>query len=92
MQQLDIPLPSPTYIAKAPPSMSWLEWIGSITGMLGAAILCLNLPISKWGWAVFLISNFSMIAFASSRKLWGLLTQQIFFTGTSALGIARYIV
>ena len=30
-----------------------LKWFGTVTGIVGAAILALNIPISGWGWVLF---------------------------------------
>ena len=70
--------------------MKTLEWLGAITGMLGAGLLALNLDVSKLGWILFLLSNYFWIAFAILNKLWGLLWMQLVFTATSITGIIRW--
>ncbi|BBP02447.1 nicotinamide mononucleotide transporter [Sulfuriferula nivalis] len=69
--------------------MKTIEWIGSIFGLLGAFLLATNTRVSAYGWFAFLIANFAMIAFAARSKHYGLLTQQLGFMATSALGIYR---
>lgn len=66
-----------------------LEWAGSLTGLIGAALLALNMRISRWGWVLFLLSNALFIAFALKSGLNGLLLMQSGFTVTSLLGIYR---
>lgn len=34
-----------------------LKWFGTITGLVGAGILALNIPISGWGWVLFAVSS-----------------------------------
>jgi hypothetical protein len=66
------------------------EWIGTALGVSGALLLALNAPASKYGWVLFLGSNLAWIAFSAIQRHRGLLVQQLVFTGTSLLGIARY--
>lgn len=66
-----------------------LEWAGSLTGLVGAALLALNTRVSRYGWVLFLASNIFFIAFALASDLNGLLLMQCGFTVTSLIGIAR---
>lgn len=66
-----------------------VEWIGSLLGLLGSALLAANVKISRYGWVVFLFSNAFLIAFSVSMGLQGLLTMQIGFALTSSLGVYR---
>jgi nicotinamide riboside transporter PnuC len=72
--------------------MIWLEWSGSILGVLGALLLALNIPRSGWGFALFLASNVCWIAFAVERGLSGLLFMQMVFTGTSLVGCWKWLL
>lgn len=67
-----------------------IEWTGSALGLVGALLLALNLPISKYGFVAFLVSNLFWIAFALRIKAWGLLCMQLGFTLTSVAGIWRW--
>lgn len=67
-----------------------LEWAGALPGMLGASLLAMNIPVSKWGWALFLLSNVVWITYSYRHRMWGHLTQQAVFTCTSFLGLIRY--
>lgn len=65
------------------------EWCGSLLGLLGAFLLATHSSVSRFGWYAFLAANFAMICFAFQIQAWGLLVQQIGFTATSLMGIAR---
>lgn len=66
-----------------------LEWIGSLSGLLGAFLLATNTRVSRYGWVSFLVANFCMVAFAIGIDRHGLLIQQLGFTLTSILGLKR---
>lgn len=67
----------------------WLEWSGAIVGIVGAALLATHSRIAKYGWLCFFAANLLFIAWALRIGAPGLLVQQICFTLTSLLGIAR---
>lgn len=68
---------------------SFFEWAGAITGLIGSALLALNLPVSRFGWLMFLASNFFLLCFAYLSNHTGLLMLQVGFTLTSVIGIVR---
>lgn len=68
------------------------EWGGSITGCIGALILATNTIASPLGWIAFFISNLFMIRFAIAIRSMGMLCMQLVFTGTSVLGIYRWLI
>lgn len=65
------------------------EWSGSLLGLSGAFLLATHSQVSRFGWYAFLAANLAMICFAVQIQAWGLLVQQIGFTATSLMGIAR---
>ncbi len=67
-----------------------VERFGALFGACGALLLALNAPESKYGWVLFAVSNVAWVGFSISKRMYGLLAQQLVFTGTSLLGIARY--
>lgn len=69
--------------------ITFLEWCGSLTSLLGAFLLATHTPISRYGWLAFLAANIAMIGFAIGIDRHGLLLQQVGFTGTTLLGIYR---
>ncbi|KQT11071.1 hypothetical protein ASG30_09320 [Ramlibacter sp. Leaf400] len=58
--------------------------------MFGSLLLAVKGDHASWGWVAFLASNVAWIAFASARRHWFLLLQQLGFTATSVLGIWRW--
>jgi len=68
------------------------EWAGSLTGLVGAGLLALNDPvISGWGFVAFFLSNLFWITVGVRRRMPGLLLMQVGFTGTSVLGLSRWL-
>ena len=68
----------------------FVEWIGTIFGVIGAALLASNTRYSRYGWWFFLVSSSSMAAYGLSLQSWGILTLNVVFTGTNILGILRW--
>lgn len=69
-----------------------VEWSGSLTGLIGAALLATNSDVSGLGFVAFLLSNACWIAFSLYTRAWGLLVMQIGFTLTSVWGIWRWLI
>lgn len=67
----------------------FLEWSGCVLGLIGAGLLALDISFSRYGWLWFLAANVFTVGMALYYHHYGLLVQQIGFTGTSALGIWR---
>jgi len=67
----------------------YLEWSGSLLGLLGAFLLAVNTRVSRYGWLAFLVANLAMVGFAYCIERHGLLVQQLGFTATSMLGLYR---
>jgi len=65
------------------------EWVGTILGVGGAFLLAINTRISHYGWLLFLAANVSIVTFAFMIDRKGLMTQQVFFTATSLIGMYR---
>jgi hypothetical protein len=68
------------------------QWMGSALGIAGALLLAMNTQWSAYGWISFLLSNFAWIVFAYRKQLWSMLVMQLVFTGTSVLGIYKWIL
>ena len=71
------------------PIQSILEWVASVSGLLGAFLLATHSDLSKYGWVAYLIANIAMIFFAFSIKANALLIQQFGFMLTTAWGIYK---
>lgn len=72
------------------PLLSFLEWSGSLTGLLGAALLASNSRFSGWGFICFLLSNIAWGWFGVMTGTHGILVMQVGFTLTSLVGIWRW--
>lgn len=73
-----------------PATLLIVEWSGSATGLMGAALLAANISVSAFGFVAFLVSNLFWIAYAILIRSWGLLVMQVGFTATSVLGLWRW--
>ncbi len=69
-----------------------LQWLGCATGVAGALLLALNNKHSGWGFVLFLISNCFWLVFGLETGAPGLVARQIIFTGTSLLGIYKWLL
>lgn len=69
-----------------------VQTIGSATGIAGALLIALNLPVSAYGFALFLVSSLSWTAvgiWLSNRPMW---TMNLAFTAINVLGIYRWLL
>lgn len=64
-----------------------VEWGGSAAGLAGAGLLAVQNAYSSWGFVLFLMSNFCLLAYAWQTRARGLLLLYAGFTVTSVLGI-----
>jgi len=67
-----------------------LEMIGAVCGVAGAVLVSLNIPQSKYGFVLFLISSILLGVVSWQRKMQYLLTMQIVFLGINVVGVARW--
>lgn len=72
--------------------MMIFEWMGCAFGVAGALLLASNTSWSRYGWTLFLVSNMFWIGYAVMGDAHGLLLQQAVFTGTSLLGVYRWLL
>ena len=66
------------------------EMIGAICGVAGAVLVSLNIPQSKYGFILFLISSILLGIVSWQRKMQYLLTMQIVFLGINVVGVFRW--
>lgn len=69
-----------------------LQWLGCATAVIGSLLLALNNKHSGWGFVLFLISNGFWLVFGLQTGAPGLVATQIIFTGTSLLGIYKWLL
>lgn len=68
------------------------ESLGAFFGITGSLLLALGVPISRYGWLAFLMSNLAWIIFALLFRFRKLLVQSLFFTVTTLVGILNSFV
>ena len=73
-------------------SLSLLEWIGAIGGAAGALLLAFNNRWSGFRFVLFLVSNAAWLPDGGKTNTLGLASMQIVCTGTSLLGVWRWLV
>jgi nicotinamide riboside transporter PnuC len=64
-----------------------LEMIGAVCGVAGAVLVSLNIPQSKYGFVLFLISSILLGIVSWQRKMQYLLTMQMAFLGINVVGV-----
>lgn len=69
-----------------------LEWTGSILALVGAVLLALNRPWSKWAWPLWVVSNISLMLFGLTIGAYGLAAMQGGFMITSFVGCKRWLL
>ncbi len=69
-----------------------LKWSGTITGLAGAALLALNIPISGWGWVLFAVSALAWTIAGLVMREYSLVMLQGGFLAVDLIGIYRWLV
>ncbi len=69
-----------------------LKWLGTVTGVLGALVLALHIPVSGWGWVLFLISSVSWTAAGIAMRDMSLVVLQGTFVAVDMLGVWRWLI
>lgn len=67
-------------------------WIGGITGPLGAIVLALNIPISRYGYILFFTSSILMSVYAYHQNDVQVLVQNVLFSAINLVGLFRWVV
>jgi len=79
--------------------MLQLKWIGTAFGIAGAFTVALNIPISGWGFVLFMVSSSSWLAVSVWPKRdgddyapdWPLFAINLAFSAANILGIVRWL-
>ena len=69
-----------------------INWIGSISGILGALLLSLNIPASKYGYIMFLISAIFLTFSFTRQKNYAMILQQSIFLIINSIGVYSWIL
>jgi hypothetical protein len=73
-------------------AFSTFKWIGTGTGVAGALILALNIPISGWGWVLFGVSSGIWSAVALKTHDHSLAVLQGVFFVVDIIGVWRWLI
>lgn len=74
--------------------MSWqsvAEWSGAAFGIIGAVAIALNVPWSKWGFVLFLVSNILIGTYAYAVDAQGVLLMQVVYGLINVVGLYRWL-
>jgi hypothetical protein len=74
------------------PAFAAVKWIGTFTGVLGALMLALNIPLSGWGWVLFLISSLAWTLAGAVMKDMSLVVLQFAFVVVDLIGVWRWLI
>jgi len=66
------------------------EMIGAICGVSGAVLVSLNIPQSKYGFMLFLVSSILLGVVSWQRNMRYLLIMQMVFLGINIVGVVRW--
>jgi hypothetical protein len=71
-----------------------LKWAASISGMIAAFMVSLDLGrrVTGWGFVLFLASSICWISGAALTGDWALGTQNVVLFGINMLGVYRYLI
>lgn len=67
------------------------EWMGSFSGLAGAALLASKTPLAGYGFVAFLVSNIGWMCYGIRTRTWSLVVMQVGFTATSLIGIRNWL-
>ena len=69
-----------------------LKWFGTLTGVIGALVLALNIPVSGWGWVLFGISSSCWAIAGAVMRDYSLVVLQSAFLIVDVIGIWRWLI
>jgi len=67
-----------------------IEAIGAILGVAGSLLIAVNLPYSKWGFVLYIVSNVFLIGWAVRKKAYGIFSMYVVYTIVNIIGIVRW--
>ena len=71
--------------------LSALKWTATACALIGATLVALNLPISGWGFVLFLGSSLGWLSAALITGDRAQAAMQMGFTAVNVLGIVRWL-
>lgn len=71
--------------------IEFIEWGACAASVAGGLLLALDNGLSRYGWALFLVSNVLWMGYGFLTGAEGLLAQQAFFVAINVTGLARWM-
>lgn len=68
------------------------EWVGTIFGITGAALVSSKTRWSSFGWVAFLVSSLSLCAFGFITGAYGLFILEMCFVLTNINGLRNWLI
>jgi hypothetical protein len=68
------------------------EWMASVTGLVGAALVASNTSFAGYGFVAYLLSNLGWLYYGLRTKTRSMVLMQIGFLATTALGIKNWLL
>ncbi len=68
----------------------FLQYIGAITGMIGALLMALNIPASRFAYVAYMASNMAWLGYGYFAVVPGLVMMQSVFFVTTLIGLWRW--
>jgi hypothetical protein len=67
-----------------------MKWIGTVAGVVGAAMIALNWGVNLYGYMVFLVSSLLWLAVSLHQRERSLAVLQLAYTIINLIGLYRY--
>lgn len=68
----------------------FLQYIGAITGMIGALLMALNIPASRFAYVAYMASNTAWLVYGWMSDVPGLVLMQSVFFATTLIGLWKW--
>lgn len=69
-----------------------LKWFGTACALAGAGLVAANIPLSGWGFVLFLASSLSWLIASAVTRDGAQAAMQLGFTAVNLLGIWRWLL
>lgn len=69
-----------------------LEWVGSVLGVIGAILMARNSAMSPLAYPLWTLSSFALVLFALMTHHAGLLLKESAFTAINLVGVWRWVI
>jgi len=69
-----------------------LEHIGAFFGVVGALLIAMNIPESKYGFLLFMVSSTAFMLMGYKQQMYSFLASQVVFTMINLIGIYNWFI